>query len=236
MVSHEFRTPLAIIMSSAEILDAYLDRLPPEERTSNLRDISNATRHMGAMMEEVLLLSRVEAGKMIYRPTLLNLTVFCERLVDEILSATNKRCPIQLNVSPGLAEARGDEALLRHIFTNLLINAVKYSAPETPVEFTIEARGNLEMFTVRARCIGIPEADTRQLFQAFHRGRNVGDAAGSGLGLVVVKQCVELHHGSISFESREGEGTTFVVSLPLFKSTPETVRNDKPGLMTVSVT
>jgi signal transduction histidine kinase len=205
MVSHEFRTPLAIIMSSAEILDAYLDRLPSTERAENLRDIANATRHMGAMMDEVLLLSRVEAGKMTYRPAPLNLVALCERLVDETSSATNKRCPIHLIVPSELTETNGDEALLRHIFTNLLNNAVKYSPAESPVEFSVEVRGERAVFTVRDRGIGIPEADARQLFQAFHRGRNVGDVSGSGLGLVIVKSCVELHHGSISF--REPRGT-----------------------------
>ena len=216
MVSHEFRTPLAIITSSAEILEAYLERLSPDERKSNLRDITDATRNMSRMMEEVLLLGRVEAGKLACRPVPLDLAVFGQRLVDEVTSATNGRCPMRFTAAPGLAEAQADEGLLRHIFTNLLNNAAKYSQPGSVVEFQLEARGHSALFTVRDRGIGIPEADARLLFQAFHRGRNVGDTPGTGLGMTIVKRCVELHGGKIAFESKEGHGTTFIVALPLF--------------------
>jgi len=217
MVSHEFRTPLAIIMSSAEILEAYLDRLPPEERAANLKDIVDATRHMGSMVEEVLLLSRVEAGKLSCKPAPVNLETLCERFVDEIASATNRRCPILFNSLTALPEAQADEALLRHIFMNLLDNAVKYSPPDSPVDFSVEARDGTAVFTVRDHGVGIAEADARQLFQAFHRGHNVGDTPGTGLGLTIVKSCVDLHRGKITFQSREGHGSTFTVSLPLFK-------------------
>jgi signal transduction histidine kinase len=133
-------------------------------------------------------------------------------------SATNRRCPIGLTTSPDLPEANADEGLLRHIFTNLLSNAIKYSPEGSPVELAVEARAHLAVFTVRDRGIGIPEADAKQLFQAFHRGRNVGSIPGSGLGMVIVKRCVELHHGKIAFESKVGGGTTFIVALPLFGS------------------
>lgn len=220
MVSHEFRTPLGIIMSSAEILDAYLDRLPPEERRSNLRDITQSSKHMAAMMEEVLLLGRVEAGKMACNPGPLDLGVLCAKLADEVTSATSARCGIELIVPPDLGEANADESLLRHILTNLLGNAVKYSPAGATVHLAVEAREHLALFFVRDRGIGIPEADQRQIFQAFHRGRNVGEVPGTGLGMVIVKHCVQLHGGKIAFESREGAGTTFTVALPLFARSP----------------
>jgi signal transduction histidine kinase len=218
MVSHEFRTPLGIIMSSAEILDAYLDRLPPEERRDNLRDITQSSKHMAAMMEEVLLLGRVEAGKMACNPAPLDLGALCARLADEVTSATSARCRIELQVAPGLGEAVADEGLLRHILTNLLNNAVKYSPAGASVELAVAAEEHLGVFTVRDHGIGIPEADQRQIFQAFHRGRNVGETPGTGLGMVIVKHCVQLHGGKIAFESREGAGTRFVVALPVFPS------------------
>ena len=220
MVSHEFRTPLAIITSSAEILEAYLDRLSPDERKANIRDITDATRHMSRMMEEVLLLGRVEAGKLACRPAPLDLVVFGQRLVDEVTSATDNRCLILFTAGPNLPAAQADEGLLRHIFTNLLSNASKYSAAGSPVEFRIEARGHLALFTVRDRGIGIPEFDARLLFQAFHRGQNVGDTPGTGLGMTIVKRCVELQGGKIAFESKEGRGTTFIVALPVFGQSP----------------
>ncbi len=216
MVSHEFRTPLGIIMSSAEILDAYLDRLPPEERRANLRDITRSSRHMAGLMEEVLLLGRVEAGKLTCQTAPLDLGVLCAKLVDEVTSATSARCRLELKLSPLPGDAQADENLLRHILTNLLGNAVKYSPLGATVELVVEARGHLALLAVKDRGIGIPEADQRELFQAFHRGRNVGATPGTGLGLVIVNHCVRLHGGRISFESCEGKGTTFTVELPLF--------------------
>jgi PAS domain S-box-containing protein len=221
MVSHEFRTPLGIIASSAEILDAYLDRLSNDERKSNLQDITDATRHMSRMMEQVLLLGRVEAGKLACRVGPLDLAVFCQRLVEEVNSQTGSRCPIHFTAAPELPGAQADEGLLRHIFTNLLSNACKYSPPGRVVEFQVQSRGPLALFTVRDRGIGIPEGDMRLLFQAFHRGRNVGDIPGTGLGMVIVKHCVQLHGGKIAFESKEGQGTSFVVALPLFSGAGE---------------
>jgi PAS domain S-box-containing protein len=226
MVSHEFRTPLGIIASSAEILEAYLDRLSPKDRLANLRDITDATRQMSRMMEEVLLLGRVEAGKMTCRPALMNLAVFGRRLADEVLSATNARCPIEFTTVGAVDEARADDGLLRHIFTNLLNNASKYSAPGSPVEFRVEAQPPLAIFTIRDRGIGIPETDARALFQAFHRGRNVGDTPGTGLGMTIVKRCVELHGGRIGFETREGQGTTFVVALPVLGNNSTAAGNE----------
>jgi signal transduction histidine kinase len=105
---------------------------------------------------------------------------------------------------------------LRPIFTNLLSNAVKYSEPGRPVEFRLERDGRDVVCTVRDHGIGIPEADQAWLFNAFHRGSNVGPRAGTGLGLVIVKRCVELHGGMIHVESKLGEGTVVTVRLGVF--------------------
>jgi DNA-binding NarL/FixJ family response regulator len=177
---------------------------------------------MSRLMEEVLLLGRVEAGKMTCRPAALDLAVFGQRLVDEVTSATNGRCPIRFTAAPGMGEALADEGLLRHISRICSTNAVKYSREGSAVEFRVEARGHLAVFTVSDSGIGIPEGDARLLFQAFHRGRNVGDTPGTGLGMTIVKRCVELHGGKIAFESKEGRGTTFVVALPLFANSSAT--------------
>jgi Signal transduction histidine kinase len=220
MVSHEFRTPLGIIMSSSEILKSYQERLPAEKRAEHLNDIFQSTRRMGDLIEEVLLLSRVEAGRLGCKPESLDLSELCRKLSDEMLSATQRRCPIQLKEQGRLDGARADEALLRHVFGNLLSNAVKYSVAGRPVEFIVERQGPEAVFIVRDRGIGIPEADIKLLFQPFHRARNVGEAPGSGLGLVIVKRCVDLHGGSIKLESVEGGGTTVTVRLGLFSKAP----------------
>jgi PAS domain S-box-containing protein len=215
MVSHEFRTPLAIIQSSAEILDDYLDQLEKAERKDHLQSIRKNTRRMAALMEETLLIGSFDAGKMEFKPTSLELSSFVRRLVDEVHSATHRRCEIELFQAKMPATAQADGRLLRHIFTNLLTNAVKYSDCGRAVHFEIVGDGTDIVCTIRDRGIGIPEPDREWLFNAFHRGQNVGDRPGTGLGLIIVKRCVDLHGGTINVDSKLGQGTVVTVRLPI---------------------
>ncbi len=214
IASHEFRTPLGIIMSSAEILENYFDQLEPDERNSQLASIRKNTRRMADLMEEVLVLSRFDAGKMLFEPAPLDLPAFCRRVVDEVSTATGRQCPIELDIALSSGDVQGDERLLRHIFINLLSNAVKYSAPGTAVRFGVQAEGEFTVFRIADRGIGIPEDDQPWLFKAFQRGRNVGQRQGTGLGLVIVERCVALHGGTIRIDSQVGQGTTVTVRLP----------------------
>jgi PAS domain S-box-containing protein len=225
MVSHEFRTPLAIIQSSAEILDGYLDRLEKTERKDHLQSIRKNTRRMAALMEETLLIGSFEAGKMEFKPTLLELRTFTRRLVDEVLSATNRRCPIELLLPEKPTKVEADERLLRHIFTNLLTNAVKYSEAGSAVQFDVVSANADIVCAIRDHGIGIPEADREWLFNTFQRGRNVGDRPGTGLGLVIVKRCVDLHGGKINLDSKLGEGTSVTLRLPIIRPESATVGN-----------
>ena len=218
MVSHEFRTPLAIIQSSAELLREFFQKMQPAEREEQLESITGNTRRMAGMMEEILVLSRLDAGKLDFRPSALDLESFCRRIVDEVLSATNRRCLIELSLASALPQAFADERLLEHILTNLLSNAVKYSEPGACVRFAIDRDGTEALCVIRDEGIGISEDDQQMLFTAFHRGANVGSRAGTGLGLLLVKRCVELHHGKVRIESKVGQSTTVTVRLPVFET------------------
>ena len=167
-------------------------------------------------MEEVLLLGMVAAGKMEFKPAPVDLSGFCRRLVNDLQSATNNKCPVNLSLPAGGQEAFADERLLDHIFTNLLSNAVKFSPEGSPVEFALEREGGQAVCSVRDQGMGVPEADLERMFSAFHRGRNAGHVPGTGLGLTIVKRCVELHHGKIKVESTVGQGTTVTVRLSVF--------------------
>jgi PAS domain S-box-containing protein len=217
MVSHEFRTPLAIIQSSAELLREFFQRMQPAERDEQLESITGNTRRMAGMMEEILILSRLDAGKLNFQPTALDFNNFCRRVIDEVLSATSRRCPIELSPALPLPLARADERLLEHILTNLLSNAVKYSEPGVCVRFAIERESTEAVCVIRDEGIGISESDQQMLFTAFHRGANVGSRAGTGLGLLLVKRCVELHQGKVRIASKVGQGTTVTVRLPVFE-------------------
>jgi PAS domain S-box-containing protein len=217
MVSHEFRTPLGIIQSSAELLGDFYQRMRPDERAAQLESISSNTRRMAGMMEEILVLSRLDAGKLEFEPTATDLCVFCRRIVDEVLSATNRRCTVELALKSVPSAAKADERLLGHIFTNLLSNAVKYSEPGAKVRFAVEREGDIAVCIVQDQGIGIPEEDQQKLFKAFHRGSNVGSRPGTGLGLMLVKRCADLHGGKVQVHSKVGKGTTVTVRLPLFE-------------------
>jgi PAS domain S-box-containing protein len=216
MVSHEFRTPLGVIMSSAEILENYLDQLEPEDRREQLLSIRKNTRRMADLMEEVLLLGMVEAGKLDFKPAALDFASFCRRLIDELQSATNNKCLVQISTLEDAKDGFADERLLQHVFINLLSNAVKYSPAGSTVHFDVERDGDFAVCRIRDHGMGIPESDIERLFSAFYRGRNAGQVPGTGLGLTIVKRCVELHRGKIKVESAVGRGTTVTVKLPLF--------------------
>lgn len=216
LVSHEFRTPLGIIMSAVELLKNYRDRLPQEKQQELLEDILASTRRMSSLMEQVLLLGRVDAGRIAMQPVPVDLPDLLTKIADEQRSASGSRCPILVVAGPDLGPARADVGLLRHIVSNLVSNAVKYSPVGAEVRLALRREADLARLEVIDRGIGIPEADQARLFEAFHRAGNVGEIPGSGLGLLIVKRCVELHGGRIAVRSRAGEGTTFEVALPLF--------------------
>jgi signal transduction histidine kinase len=171
---------------------------------------------MAGMMEAVLALSRLDSGKLIFQPAALDLPRFCSHVVDEVLSAMNHRCPIELDCASELPEARADERLLGHIFSNLLSNALKYSNAGATVRFSVKREGKAAVCVIADHGIGISETDQQELFKAFHRGANVGTRPGTGLGLLLVKRCSDLHGGQVQLQSNLGAGTTVTVRLPLF--------------------
>jgi signal transduction histidine kinase len=219
MVSHEFRTPLEVILSSSNILDRYFDRLPPEKRAAQLSAIRKNVHRMNDLIEDVLTLGRFEAGRMECRPTALDLEATCRQVCAEVESAAEAAGRITFGGHDLGEQAAVDETLLQHILSNLLNNALKYSPTSVPVEFNVTRRGVDAEFVIRDRGCGIPESDRARLFTAFHRGRNVAQTPGTGLGLVIVKRCVECHGATLRFDSVEGQGTTFTVTLPVFAGT-----------------
>lgn len=220
LVTHEFRTPLGVIMSASEVLNRYFERLSPDKRTRHLEMILSSTRNLAALIEEVLLLGRAEEGRMQFSPTPMDVERFCRTLCDEMQSATKGTSPIEFSVSTSLEGAVSDEAILRHILSNLLSNAVKYSEPGSPVEFAALRQGASLVMIIRDHGIGIPAEEQDRLFTSFTRASNVGTRPGTGLGLVVVQRCVQLHGGTLTLTSVVDLGTTVTVTLPVFDVTP----------------
>ncbi len=216
LVSHEIRTPLGVTMSAVELLRNYRDRLAVEKQKELLEDIHGATLRMAGLMEQMLLLGKVESGKLASRPVATDLASLGGKLVAETDHTAHGKCPLTLEIHGDLTGARVDESLLRHILGNLLSNAVKYSPPGSPVRLDIHRDADCAVFVVTDTGIGIPAADQARLFEAFHRGSNVGETPGTGLGLLIVQRCVALLSGQSSLISQTGKGTVFTVRLPLF--------------------
>ncbi len=215
MVSHELRNPLCIILSSSQILERYRDRISPEKSAAQFAAIQSAVERITSLTEEVLLFGRFEAGRVALTLARVDLPAFCSVVVDEVLSATHQRCAIALRVEGVFGEAECDQKLLRHILSNVLQNAVKYSPPAALVDFTLRAANQWAVFEIKDRGIGIPASEQPRLFTTFHRAGNAAHLPGTGLGLVIVKRCVDAHSGAIEISSAEGLGTLVTIRLPL---------------------
>lgn len=213
MISHEFRTPLTTIQSATELLEYY--EWSDEERQERFQQIHTAVQHMTQLLEDVLLIGKVEAGKLKYQPELLNLTEFCQKLLSDLQLTTRDRRQIRF-ASRGTPQMIWiDTKLLRQILTNLLSNARKYSLASGNIGLELDYQTDRVKLQVWDEGIGIPSSDRDRLFEAFYRATNVDVIPGTGLGLAIVKKCVDLHGGQVSFETELGSGTTFTVVLPV---------------------
>jgi PAS domain S-box-containing protein len=215
MASHEFRTPLATILSSAELIEDHGARLPAAERLEVIGLIKGAVKRMTEMVEQVLLIGKAEASGLAFHPALLDAAQLCRTLAAE---ARRGGAPVHLEVSGEKPVRLLDEKLLRHILSNLISNAIKYSPHEgraaRGIGVSLHCEPDALTFRVQDHGIGIPEADLARMFDSFHRGTNVGGIEGTGLGLAIVRECVQKHGGSITVDSRVGEGATFTVRIP----------------------
>ena len=229
MVSHEFRTPLSVINMAAELLDGYSDHMTHAERSEQLNEIRSAIGRMTQMMNDFLVHGNCTSGKTECKPARVGVAALCRQIIAEVPGYPGLPRPIECAVDPEVGEVWLDEKILRHILGNLLGNAVKYSFDGQPVKLEVrpvaagpESHGGTDMpfetyleLKVSDSGIGIPAGDLGKLYQTFHRAANVGNRPGTGMGLAIVKQFVDLHRGTIRFESEEGKGTTVWVQLPV---------------------
>ena len=176
-------------------------------------------QRLTSLVDDVLIIGRVGVGKLQYAPAPLELEKFCRSLIEEIKFSRETQHQINFVVEIGDTkkppQIQMDSNLLRHILTNLLENAIKYSPEGEIVSFKLAYQDNCVTFQIEDSGIGIPLAAHTKLFNSFYRATNVGQIQGTGLGLAIVKQCVDLHEGEITCTSVENQGTTFTVTLPL---------------------
>lgn len=214
MTSHEFRTPLAAILSSAELLDHYGERLPTGERQAVLKGIHDGVHRMTHMLDRILLINKADAQMLECRPQPIHLAQTLHRIAQELTPGGGAELErLRIEVTPQDAQPRLDTKLLQHILGNLMSNALKYSPATQPVTVHAVQQANDVVITVEDQGIGIPADELSELFEPFHRCSNVGERKGTGLGLTIVKKSAELHGGHVSVSSQAGRGTRFTVTL-----------------------
>ncbi|MBW4647983.1 MAG: response regulator [Kastovskya adunca ATA6-11-RM4] len=216
MVVHEFRNPLTAISSAAELLENHSHELSEIRRREYLYLIQTSVYSVNELLNEVLNFARAESGKLECKLEKFDLEEFCRNLVEELQFSAGHKHQIILNIHGDCTDVCLDRKLIRHILSNLLVNALKYSPHVANIYFDLHCENGETIFKVKDKGIGIPPADKKRLFESFHRATNVGDIPGHGLGLTMVKKCLDLHNGKITVESEPGVGTTFTVTLPLF--------------------
>ena len=219
-VSHQFRTPLSIILSSAEILDRHEDKLTPDDRARRFGHIREAVGRMVRLLDDVLEFGSKQEEETTVKPEPLVPKVLCEQVVARLSPSKRNDVRVRLETqeSPGLVLF--DRRLFSQIVHHLVSNGIKFSRPGGEVVVRLRQQDESFIIQVQDEGIGIPLADRNYIFDGFHRGNNAEGIAGTGLGLAITRRNIELCGGTISFESEEGQGTTFTVTLPLVKATP----------------
>lgn len=218
MASHEFRTPLSTILSSADLIEAYKREEQQSKRERHTNRIKSSVANLTGILNDFLSLSKLEEGKIEEHPVSFNLEEFCMDVLDQMQGLLKRDQIIRHDMLVDPPTIVLDEKLLKNVMFNLLSNAIKYSDAGTNIDCRVEKKGNTLIVIVADEGIGIPAEEQQHLFTRFFRARNVENVQGTGLGLNIVKRYVELMRGSISFESKVGEGTTFTVFIPLDKS------------------
>jgi two-component system sensor histidine kinase/response regulator len=213
MYSHDFRTPLAAILSSIELMRTYEDRLSPERRRTHLDRMAGSVNQLLQMLDDMLLSLQIDSGYLKYDPQPLDVTGLIETVVEELALANNETHNVRFS-SAIKRHLQTDPILLRRIATNLLSNAMKYSPSGSEIDVTlVEDEGGIEL-VVQDQGLGIPENEIPHLFEPFRRISSTKSIKGTGLGLFIVRQATEACGGSIEVESTIGEGTRFIVRFP----------------------
>lgn len=219
MASHEFRTPMASIQTSMDVLKHYVsnDKIQRNELikvfSRHHGRIAQEIDRMAEIMNNVLLMGRLDAGKMVFNPVMTDLPDFFKSLIDEEILA-REGSTIHYVVSGDPLPVLIDRSFMTHILKNLLSNAFKYGAVnERPLVQLDFFDGHFRL-SVSDKGIGIPETELNSLFQSFYRASNAEDVQGTGLGLVIIKQLTEMHNGTVSAESTLNQGSKFSILIP----------------------
>jgi len=210
MASHEFRTPLSTILSSASLVGKYTLTEEQNKRDKHIQRIRSAVSNLTDILNEFLSIGKLEEGRIQVNPSEFNLRQHAELVCNEMQTILKPGQHIRLG-HKGPETVTLDLSLLRNIIINLVSNAIKFSPEGAAIEVETEVGGGRVAIRVRDQGIGISEDDRKHLFERFFRGKNATNIQGTGLGLHIVSKYAELMHGSIGVESELEQGTTFTI-------------------------
>lgn len=216
--SHQFRTPLTVIKTNSSLIPMLIDKVDNEKAKEKFEVIFSRINYeidrMTELMDEILNLGKINEGKLKAQKEIADILAICERMANNYSAIQRDSRSVDISYSGVAQDVFVDEKLISHSVGNLLSNAFKYSKDENP-KLKLDFGKSSVKITVSDKGMGIPEKEQAKLFQPFHRASNVEDIAGTGIGLCIVKEYVELNDGSVSVESKENKGTSFTIELPL---------------------
>lgn len=216
LASHEFRTPMSMILSSASLIGRYNGVDDAVKRERHVQRIKSSVHSLIGILSDFLSLSQIDEETLHGRPNPLNIVSFCHEVVDDLQGLIKPDQHIVYRHLTGEPMISIDGQMLKNILINLLVNASKYSSEGKEIELTTTVQDDHLLFTVKDEGIGIPDVDQDKLFINFFRARNATHMQGTGLGLYIVKRYVDLLGGSITFTSQLDAGTIFTIRLPIF--------------------
>ena len=214
MISHEYRTPLTVILTSTYLIEQYYQGTNREQFDKFIFKIRESVKSMIKLLEDVLTIGKSESGKFSLSIDKIRLVDFCNDIIEEVQVIDNKKHIFEFNYVNNDFEVISDVNSLKHIISNLLLNAAKYSPGQDNVIINLEDLNNDVKIEVIDFGIGIPIEDQSLLFEAFYRASNVGAISGTGLGLSIVKRFVDTIKGTITVDSKRNEGTKFTIIFP----------------------
>ncbi|MCA9892990.1 MAG: response regulator [Anaerolineae bacterium] len=214
MVAHDLRTGLTSILSSEQLIKNYQQKLSPERHLNYLLRIERNVHQMLTMLDDLLMVGEQQAGRVVTQIEQFDLRHLSRDIISDLSSMYGDTHPIEFMAQNRNTMIEADPRYISRILMNLLGNAYKYSEEGTTITVTIRLQDDTIQLIVEDRGIGIPTDDLEGLFDLYKRAGNVGGVRGKGIGLAVVKQAVDMHHGTIEVESAESVGTTFTITLP----------------------
>lgn len=213
MASHEFRTPLSTVLSSASLLSKYTRGDEQDRRDKHIERIKTGVKHLNDILEDFLSLGKLDEGKVQTIPTPFALNNFIEDTIEDMKGLLKPGQKINYS-NHGADTIQSDKKLLKNVLLNVISNAIKFSGENTTVSINSNINDGEATISITDQGLGISDEDQQHLFSSFFRGANAVNIQGTGLGLHIVKRYLELMGGSVALQSKVNEGTTFTITIP----------------------